>query len=112
MITTFKLSPSRKCPSKKDDQIVIDLSTYSQDICDLLMQESKRQCEQNPGQEKLTITFDGTQKDLSEDIYLVLLYEQNFCSPVWDYFKYVKRIPNKYSTKKDWDRKDSHFIPD
>ncbi|MBO7505745.1 hypothetical protein J6T66_06590 [bacterium] len=107
----FKLVESLEGASKKDDQVFLDLSLCSKDIAEILIKESEKQCKQNPEQEKLTLTFDKQKKDFSEDIYLTLLYHATFRSPVWDYFKYVKRIPNKYSTK-DRDRKDSHFIPD
>ena len=111
MITVFKLSQSKECPSKENNQIVIDLSKYSKSIGDLLMQESKRQCKKNPKQEKLTITFDGTQKNLSNDIYTVLLYEQKFASPVWKYYKEVTRVSNRHSIK-DRDTENAAFVAD
>lgn len=110
-MTVFKLSQSKKCPSKEDSQIVIDLSQYNIDIADLLIQESKRQCKKNPTQEKLTITFDGTQGNLSNDIYEVLLYEQKFASPVWKYYKDVTRVSNPHSIK-DRDTENAAFVAD
>lgn len=116
MVTIFKLTNWAASNADKETidknnnrQVTIDLSKYSKDIVDLLLEESSIQCWKDPEQEPLTIksygritTEENTIEELIKDLKI-------FSQPVRDFCRKTKRIIRPYSTE-DFER--DYFIPD
>ena len=116
MVTIFKLTNWATSNTDKETidennnrQVTIDLSKYSKDIVDLLLEESSIQCWKNPEQEPLTIKSYGRITAEKNTIEALIKNLKFFSQSVRGFCRKSKGVPRKYSSE-DFVR--DYFIPD